>query len=91
MTQSHQKTALSAEFCGWHFCHEVLVELRGVEPLSKSCLTFRRLQFSPLLDQMAGMRTGDPLAKSACMFFGLLLTGFRSHLIRLITQLAEND
>ena len=40
--KKHEKTALIRDF---------LVELTGVEPASKSCPTFRRLQFSPLLDK----------------------------------------
>ena len=47
------------------FCW-LIVEMRGVEPLSKSSPTFKRLQFSSLLGKTADMTVSEPSAESAC-------------------------
>ena len=47
-----------------------VVELRGVEPLSKKRPTFRNLQFIPLLDKTADMTVSEPSAESACQLSG---------------------
>ncbi len=49
----------------------LLVELRGVEPLSKNCPTFRRLQFSLLLGKTAHMRADYPCTEFACKIVGI--------------------
>ena len=66
-----------------------MVEMRGVEPLSKSSPTFRHLQFSSPLDKTAELTVNRPSAESACEFFRNHPTGVGIILSVLVTQPAE--
>jgi len=50
-----------------------MVELRGIEPLSKNCPTFKRLQFVPLIDKTVRMTTDYPLTELICKIVGISL------------------
>ena len=54
------------------FCW-LIVEMRGVEPLSKSSPTFRRLQFISLSDKTADTTMSEQSAEFSCILFGFRL------------------
>ncbi len=59
-----------------------VVELRGIEPLSKNSPTFRRLQFILLLNKTISMTASERLIEFACQLSGSPYR-LQDHLIRL--------
>ena len=65
--------------CVFSWCR---MEMTGFEPVSKSSPTFKRLQFSLLLDKTADMTVSEPSAEFTCMLSGrpYRFWGYRIHL-----------
>ena len=67
-----------------------VVELRGIEPLSKNCPTFKRLQFIPLINKTVRM-TADYRSLNLPVNCRVPLTGISFTVFVLVTQLLSND
>ena len=71
-------------------CLLFMVELTGVEPVSKSCPTSERLQFRSLLDKTVYMRVNHPYTEFTCELSGSSYR-LRNHLILRSTHLCTAD
>ena len=66
-----------------------MVEMRGIEPLSKRSPTFRHLQFSPMVDKTVTCPSDIP-SLNVPVICRDYLTGFRGTLSIFNTQLPSN-